>query len=225
MSMITRKETICGFGASVASFSAWAGKSALKPSSDPVVLQKEIDEVTPKIFKAYAADGDTRGLNALVRLDAAFHKVFEEAARTDAQDKPAVWLVYNMGIVVKTGGTLFTIDLHHRLAPTIADKLDFALITHNHGDHFTEQFYQTMDRKLNKTVVSNFKDNYGAHFKGSSFGGGFTRGGKKFKFGDIEIITSSLDHNGYLIDYTMAFEVHIGDFTLYHTATLRTSQN
>jgi len=217
MALTTRKNVIGGLGASVASFAMGAKAFALDASRDPAVLQKEIDEITPQMFRDFASDGNARGRKALLRFDAAFHKVFNEAATIKAEEAPAVWLVYNVGVVVKTGSMLFTIDLHHRLAPQIADRLDFALITHNHGDHYTKEFYDAMNRKLEKTVVNNFIDNYGAHRGSGPFGGGFTRGGKRFKFGDIEIITSSLDHNKYLVDYTMAFEVHIGNFTLYHT--------
>ena len=56
--------------------------------------------------------------------------------------RPAVWFIYNMGFVVKTAKSLFAIDLHHRRAELLAPKLDFALITHNHGDHYTERFYK-----------------------------------------------------------------------------------
>ena len=184
--MITRKNAICGIGASIASLAMGNRKGALDVSRDPDVRQKEIDEVQPQMFKDFLSDGDARGCKALLRLDEAFHKVFEEVSNTKVEDKPAVWLVYNMGIVVKTRSTLFTIDFHHRLAPQIADRLDFALITHNHADHYTNEFYDVMNRKLKKTVVSNFADNYGAHHGGSSLGGGFTRGGKKFKFRDVE---------------------------------------
>ena len=40
---------------------------------------------------------------------------------------------------------------------------------------------------------------------------------KTFKIKDVEIRTSLIDHNDYLIDFTTAFEIKIGDFILYHT--------
>ena len=33
----------------------------------------------------------------------------------------------------------------------------------------------------------------------------------------MEIRTSLTDHNGYLVDFTTAFEIRIGGFVLYHT--------
>ena len=217
MSLVTRKDAICGIGASVAAIAMGDQETVLHDSRDPNVLQGEIDEVSPRMFRQFSVDGDANGRKALLRFDAAFNKVLKEIDTVKVENRPAVWLVYNMGIVVKTRETLFSIDLHHRLAHEIAPRLDFALITHNHGDHYTKRFYDEMSAKLKKTVVNNFIDNYGARWQGNPFGGGFTRGGKRFKFRDVEIITSSLDHNSYLIDYTMAFEVRIGDFTIYHT--------
>ena len=35
--------------------------------------------------------------------------------------------------------------------------------------------------------------------------------------GDVEIRTSYVDHNSYLIDFTTAFEVRVGKWRLYHT--------
>ena len=190
------------------------------------IFQREIDAVTPQAWWSYDKCGmsldEALGsrmraeLPALQRYENAFDKVLAEIDAADASAHPAVWLVYNMGIVVKTGKSLFTVDLHHRRAETLAPKLDFALITHNHGDHFTEDFYQAMNGREKKTVVSNFKDNYGAHF-GKKHVGGYTRAVKTFEFGDVKVRTAYTDHNDYLIDYTTAFEITIGDFTIYHS--------
>ena len=139
-----------------------------------------------------------------------------EVERTQVADRPAVWFVYNMGFVVKTAKSLFAVDLHHRRAELLAPKLDFALITHNHGDHYTDLFYNAMNNGERKTVVSNFKDNYGAHrFAGRV--GGYTRAVKTFEFGDVKVRTTLTDHNAYLIDFTTAFEITIGDFVIYHS--------
>ena len=100
--------------------------------------------------------------------------------------------------------------------------LDFALITHNHGDHWREGFFHAMDN-ASKTVVSNFLSNSKAlkwkKVDGvrTPSGGGYARGVKTFKIKDVEIRTSLIDHNDYLIDFTTAFEIKVGDFILYHT--------
>lgn len=189
--------------------------------------QSEIDAITPKDFAAYWMQGvdmtSERLLEYVVRfpvlgrLEAAFEKVFravKETVVTDI-DHPAVWYLYNMGIVVKTPKTLFSIDLHHRRAEEFAPLLDFALITHNHDDHYTERFKVAMDRGQHKPVVNNFFDNYGVYDR---MFGGYTRAkSKTFQYGDVKIITGLCDHNDYLIDYTTPFEVQIGNFTLFHS--------
>ena len=192
--------------------------TAIGAKVDYAVLQAEIDEVTPQDFKAYLdGEWDWFGLTrkaALQRLDDAFDRVLAEVKSTVVTDKPAVWLVYNMGVIVKTKEACFSIDLKHRKAPEIAPLLDFALITHNHGDHFTEEFYKAMNG-LGKTVISNFKDNYGTKNWGKD--GGYTRAVKAFRIKDVEIRTSLTDHNGYLVDFTTAFEIHAGKNTIYHS--------
>ncbi len=189
-------------------------------------FQREIDCVTPADWVGYYKSGltldDAEGaeirerLPALQRYEDAFDKVLSEIDRTEVATRPAVWFVYNMGFVVKTSKSLFAVDLHHRRAEVLAPKLDFALITHNHGDHYTDSFYSAMDAKERKTVVSNFKDNYGAHF-GKRHKGGYTRAVKTFEFDDVKVRTTLTDHNDYLIDYTTAFEITIGDFVIYHS--------
>ena len=189
--------------------------------------QREIDAVAPKDFAEYVQSGpDTpperlaetmRRFPALARLEDAFEKVLREVRATNVTDasRPAVWYVYNMGLVVKTPGAAFSIDLHHRRAEELAPLLDFALITHNHDDHYTERFKFAMDRVQHKPVVNNFFDNYGVSDRRL---GGYTRAkSKTFQFADVTVTTGLCDHNSYLVDYTTPFEVHIGDFTLLHS--------
>ena len=186
------------------------------------VWQAETDCVTADTYHNYLRDGDTRGLKSLERLEASFEKVFREARETVVTgDEPAVWSVYNMGYVVKTRNALFSIDLVHRRAAEFAPFLDFALITHNHADHWRQNFYGAMN-SAGKTVVSNFLDNYGAadwRKSGADWkvNGGYIRGVKEFRLKDVQLRTSLIDHNDYLIDFTTAFEIKIGDFLLYHT--------
>lgn len=194
----------------------FGAEAAAKPGYESI--QAEIDKVTPQDYKAYLAEGPDSGivgLSALKRLDAAFDKVLSEVKSAVVTDKPAVWLVYNMGIVVKTKETCFSVDLKHRRAKELAPLLDFALITHNHDDHYGEAFYKAMDGR-GKTVISNFKDNYGAYFRDRA-SGGYTRAEKTFKLKDVEIRTSLTDHNGYLADFTTAFEIRIGEYVIYHS--------
>ena len=119
-----------------------------------------------------------------------------------------------MGLVVKTPRVLFGIDVAHRQGARFAPMLDFALVTHNHDDHWDRPFYDAMNG-AGKTVVSNFLDNYAAVRAGHP--GGYARGRRVFALGDARIRTALSDHNRYLRNFTTAFEIAVGDWTLYHT--------
>lgn len=189
--------------------------------------QREIDAVAPGDFAAYWKPGSrlpeeevaafTSRFPAIGRLESAFEKVMREVKETVVTDldRPAVWYLYNMGTIVKTPKTVFSIDLHHRRAEEFAPVLDFALITHNHGDHYTERFKDAMDRVQRKPVVNNFFCNYGVKDRRL---GGYTRAkGKVLQYGDVKITTGLCDHNLYLVDYTSTYEIHIGGYTIFHS--------
>lgn len=181
------------------------------------LLQAQIDAVTPEVWRKYQLTGNTQGFAALDALEAAFANVRTEIGQTVVTDRPAVWFVYNMGLVVKTREALFTVDLNHPRATELVPRLDFALITHNHSDHYTEAFYEAMDR-AGKPVVQNFACNYGAKE------GGYTRAEKTFRFKDVSVSTALTDHNSYLVDFTTMFEITVGDFTIYHTGDCSTAK-
>ena len=176
-------------------------------------LQKEIDQVKAADFKAYKETGEIR-FDAIRRLDVAFDKVLQEIQETTVGDQPAVWFVYNMGVIVKTRQACFSIDLMHPRSTEMAKLLDFALITHNHNDHYSREFYRAMDSS-HKTVINNFECNYGV--KNWRTDGGYTRARKTFKIRDVEIKTDLTDHNDYLIDFTSTFEISVGNFRLFHS--------
>ena len=216
---VNRREFVSSAGAFAAA--GVVGRLFAGQAEDALdVWQRETDCVKAEVFRDYMEDGDTRGLASLEKLERAFEKVFREARETAVGDVPAVWSVYNMGYVVKTHESLFSIDLHHRRALEFAPLLDFALITHNHGDHYRLPFYQAMNG-AGKTVVSNFLDNYGAADwrKGGHYwdAGGYARGVRTFSLRDVEIRTSLVDHNQYLVDFTTAFEIRVGSWRMYHS--------
>ena len=228
--MINRREFAkCGLSFASAAMlrQTMAQSHELTGDADLDLRQSEIDEVTPKDFTSYWKMGSsvqpseilayTSRFKAIGRFEKAFEKVFGEARSTVVTDinRPAIWYLYNMGLIVKTPKTMFSIDLHHRRAEDFAPFLDFALITHNHGDHYTERFKEAMDRVQRKPVVNNFFCNYGVKDRNL---GGYTRAKRKvLEYGDVKVITGLCDHNWYLIDYTTTFEVHIGNFTLFHS--------
>ena len=230
----TRRGFLFGGAAAVATSAAFpsVATSATAPAGAPFasvpvrrseerqsVLITKWDEATeavsPKNYCAYLRDGDTRGFKALMANALAFEKVMREVKSTVVTgDVPAIWSVYNMGYIVKTRESLFSIDLNHRRGTEFAPLLDFALVTHNHGDHWRKDFYNAMTER-GKVVVSNFLDNPRFNeMKGDS-----VKGVGTYKIKDVEIRTSLIDHNDepWGIDFTMAFEIRIGNWLLYHT--------
>ena len=213
--------------------------------SDLVTIQQEIDALPPGAFIEFVYGenmaADRSVLSAaeceawygrypvLRRYDDAFRAVVREMRETEVGDTPAIWLVYNMGVIVKTRASLFSIDLSHRLAPTIADELDFAIVTHNHLDHYTREFYRAMDSR-HKTVFQNFECNYGAALNivdGKLAGtlGGYTHGEASYRGKDVEIRTFVTDHNTILRQFTMPVEVHVGNFTILHSGDTHNVQD
>jgi hypothetical protein len=189
-------------------------------------FQRDVDGVSAPAYQAFRAAGAempeaareaaVAACPGLRRYDEAIGRVFDEARATVVPDgaPPAVWLVYNMGLVVKTPRSLFAVDLAHRRGASFAPALDFALVTHNHADHWDPAFYEAMNG-AGKTVVSNFLDNYAAVRAGRP--GGYAPDAKTFELGDATVRATLSDHNRYLVDFTTAFEVSVGDWTLYHT--------
>ena len=204
MFAMDRRQFVAGAVAAGLAGVAW-GKSSPAQSDDIAVWHNETEQVSPEVYRQYMTDGGTRGFASLEKLEAAFEKVMHEVKNTKVSDIPAVWSVYNMGYVIKTRESLFSIDLVHRRDMEFASMLDFALVTHNHGDHYRRNLCKAVsDRK--KPVISNFIPV-----------NGYTRAKKTFKIKDVEIRTSLIDHNDWLIDFTTAFEIKVGNWTLYHT--------
>lgn len=195
--------------------------AASRPSEtrDRTRLQREIDEVPADGMEDYFEGiGDWRALNAryaaLARLDAAFDRIVREVRETSVTGKPAVWYLYNMGVIVKTRESTIGLDICHPRAPELEPLLDFAVISHNHGDHYTRAFYRQMDR-AHKTVFSNFLDNYGAAWKKGGVGG-FSRGEREARMRDVTVRTFETNHNLALRRFTMPVEIDCGDYTILH---------
>lgn len=135
-------------------------------SSDRLALLKTIEQYSdsypPEEFKAYLDMSDSeaeeleRKVPILYAYRKGFDKIFNEVRNKHVKKGTAeVWLLYNMGFVVKTASGCFGIDVDHRLADQFAPYLDFLIITHNHGDHANVKLIEAM-RKLGKPVISNF---------------------------------------------------------------------
>ena len=216
---MTRREFLLGVVAARAAATVGDLTADPSPVGGAALLQSEIDDVPEDVYLRYLNTAGDAGsvlsrYPALARLDAVMDKVIDEIRATEVIGHPAIWYVYNMGVVVKTREALFSIDLCHRRAEELAPHLDFAVVTHNHGDHFTRRFYEKMDGLLHKTVITNFADNYGAAFNGGTCG--FARGEKIFNIKDVTVRTMESDHNHFLRGFTMPVEVTVGDYAILH---------
>ena len=166
----SRREFLLG-AAAFAALPPLSALGSISPASVPIRRSEEqqselIDKwdeatglVTPQDYKQYLRDGKTRGFKALDALERALDKVIGEAKDTVVSgDVPAVWSVYNMGHIVKTRDSIFSIDLKHRRANEFVPLLDFALVTHAHKDHYNPGFARAME-KAGKPLASGFLKN------------------------------------------------------------------
>lgn len=142
--------------------------------------------------------------------DRAFGKVLAELKATEVKgDVPAAWYVYNMGLVVKTKACAFTIDLCHRRAAEIVPHVDFALVTHNHDDHYTTEFYQAMCR-AKKPFVSNF----------ALVWDGYVAEERTLELKGVKIRVTRADHNAHLPFAVNFYEIECGGekpFVIFHS--------
>lgn len=120
------------------------------------------DRFPPAQFSQYLKSGVEESIDLeytspiLYSYKHGFDKVLSEVKSTTVSPgSVAVWLVYNMGYVVKTPSVTFGIDLDHRWAEQLEPYLDFLCVTHNHVDHAHVKLMDAMNAK-GKPVISNF---------------------------------------------------------------------
>ena len=174
-----------------------------------LTIQRSVDRLEAKDFNDYfngSAENAARWIaerGVLRFLDAGFDKILREVPTTEVAEGTVVfWQIYNMGYVVKTPTQTFAVDVRHRRAPELEPLVDFTLITHNHGDHFTRSFCQAMEA-AGKPVVSNFLDN---RWKTGPDGG-------EYAFGDVKIRVNLVDHNAKLRRFVSTYEIDCGAAT------------
>jgi hypothetical protein len=132
----------------------------------------------------------------------AFDKVIDEVKNTKVKKGTVVvWMLYNMGVVIKTPSGCFGIDINHRWAEKFEPYLDFLCVTHNHEDHKSTELMEAMNSH-GKPVLSNF---YNASEKYVS-----TKPAS-YKIGNFSIRTNIADHNSKLLNYITVFRVDCGE--------------
>ena len=130
--------------------------------------------------------------------DRAIDKLLREIPATKVERGIVVWHLYNMGHVIKTPECCFGIDIYHRQAVKLVPLLDFALVSHNHGDHYDPVFCDAMTA-AGKPVIANFLP------KGAEKN---PPAGRKIK--DVTLEFEKADHNESLPDFIMCSRITCG---------------
>ena len=155
--------------------SNFAGIRYAKPGTvereiEETLIRNGVDGMTAPVFSKFGHAGDWPGSEleamydqypVLEFYDRSMQKILKEIPETTVKKGIAVWHIYNMGYVVKTPESCFGIDVHHRLAAKLVPLLDFAMVSHKHGDHYDAAFCRAMDA-AGKPVIANFLPEGGA---------------------------------------------------------------
>lgn len=143
----------------------------------------------------------------------AFDKVLYEVKTTKVKyGTTEIWMLYNMGFVVKTPSGCFGIDIDHRLAKNLEPYLDFLCITHNHGDHYNMELVEAMISN-GKPVLSNFYEGSTDYLSTTA---------TDYRIGNFIIHTDISDHlrNPDLSDFVTLFRIEgsedSGNFSILH---------
>ena len=132
-----------------------------------------------------------------------FDKVLYEVKTLNVKKGTAVvWLLYNMGFVVKTPSGCFGIDIDHRYAEKLEPYLDFLCVTHNHSDHYNTPLMEAMNRH-HKPVLSNFYKKGGMYLSTVA---------THYQIGNFTVYTDISDHllNPKLPNFVTLFRIECG---------------
>ncbi len=133
-----------------------------------------------------------------------FNKVLYEVKNSKVEHgSTLVWMLYNMGFVVKTPSGCFGIDIDHRLAEQLEPYLDFLCITHNHGDHYNNKLVEAMINQ-GKPVLSNFYEDSPGYVSKTA---------ASYQIGNFTIRTDLSDHlaNPDFPNFVTLFRIEGGD--------------
>jgi hypothetical protein len=192
-----------------------------QPDAERTALLKTLQTYSEKLphapFKEYLAANEQTAAAMeqdnpiLTCYRLALDRVIDEVARTRVERGTAViWLLYNMGIVVKTPTACLGVDINHRHAEKLAPHLDLLCVTHNHADHKSVELMDAMHAR-GKPVLSNFYRKDTAHC---------SKEPAHYQIGAITIRTAIADHNEKLPRFITMYRIECGadtdGFTLLH---------
>jgi hypothetical protein len=184
-------------------------------------IQNHADNCPATYFKSYlnsldaACESLEKTNDILGCYRYAFDRILEEVKSEPVEEgKVVIWMLYNMGYIVKTSSGCFGIDIYHRWAEKLAPSLDFLCITHNHQDHYNKELMQAMF-DAHKPVLSNyFKKESGYEYTSTR--------DNQYVIGGFSIKTAITNHNETAEgkDFVTVFRIDCGkdtgNFTLLH---------
>ena len=133
---------------------------------------------------------------------AAMDKLVREIPVTEVEKGTvAIWHLYNMGYVVKTPSHCFAIDLKHPEADRLVPYLEFLLITHHHGDHYTDKMNKAMT-DAGKPVFSNWDADNCQLTNLTDV--------RDVDLGDIKFHTELVDHNKTHLKFVITYLLDCG---------------
>ena len=155
-------------------------------------IQEYADKCTSDYFESYLKSINLTSENKekydvlLYYYRYAFDRILNDIKEEQVEDGTAhIWMLYNMGYVVKTPSCCFAIDIMHRWAEKLAPYLDFLCLTHNHQDHYDTKLIEAMLAE-GKPVISNFIEESKEYYSKKS---------SNYTIGKVSIRTSITDHN------------------------------
>ena len=136
---------------------------------------------------------------------AALEKLVREIPQTTVRKGTvAIWHLYNMGYVIKTPSHCFAVDLKHPESDALVPYLDFLLITHHHGDHYTDKLNKAMT-DAHKPVYSNWDSDVCSLTNLTDV--------RDVDLGDIKFHTEIVDHNKTHLKFVITYFVDCGPDT------------
>ena len=183
-------------------------------------IQSVLNRFETDDWNAYRKESDPQKVAAMERagvpyfLRQSFEKVRKEIRTTKVKEGTvAVWLLYNMGYIVKTPTTTFGIDIYSKYTDELLDMIDFGMVTHAHGDHNHSVFTRGL-AKRNKPILAAFNIKNVEEMR-VEHGGVYT-------IGDVTIRVTVGDHNKKsLRNFVASYEIDCGANTnhtiIYHT--------
>jgi hypothetical protein len=152
----------------------------------------------------------------LYYLHKATEQVVAEIRATKVTHGAVIWKLYNMGYVVKTKDACFALDLNQRSSEQLVDVLDFAVVSHIHGDHNNTLFLDAMIAAGKKVYTPFYKKgtliDTTREFSFGELSVRFTMN----KQADVPVIATQINCGPSANNYTI---YHIGDARLLEELT------